>query len=223
MVGGFSLPVWGAGKSPSSGREAPFAALLLGSRRWAEAQLVGRCRRRRRSRLSAGGRRRPSVCLCCCCLFGVSACLCQRLVQHLVSLPEGITYRGFTNPSTQLGNNRFSCSAAGQEVTCTRSNGVNVTSLTSPALGFAVQVDVAAPTSPTVTATAALTNSNDVNPGRPDKSPPPRPGSPPPVRPPSTSLSNERSRRPRRCSRVVTRSIPRRAAGSTESAAVAPR
>ena len=87
-----------------------------------------------------------------------------------VSLPEGITYRGFTNPSTQLGNNRFSCSAAGQEVTCTRSNGVNVTSLTSPAPGFAVQVDVAAPTSPTVTATAALINSNDVNPGGPDKS-----------------------------------------------------
>ena len=87
-----------------------------------------------------------------------------------VTLPEGVTYRGFTNPTLQLGNNRFICSAAGQEVTCTRSNGVGVTSLTSPAPGFAIQVDVAAPTSPTVTATAALTNSNDVNPGGPDKS-----------------------------------------------------
>ena len=87
-----------------------------------------------------------------------------------VTLPEGVSYRGFTNPTIQQGNNRFICSAAAQEVTCTRSNGVGVTSLTTPASTFAIQVNVTAPTSPTVTATAALTNSNDVNPGGPDKS-----------------------------------------------------
>lgn len=87
-----------------------------------------------------------------------------------VTLPDGVTFNSFTNPITQLGNNRFVCTAAGQVVTCTRTNGVGVTSLTSPAPGFSIRVDVAAPTTPTVTATAVLENSNDVDPSGSDKS-----------------------------------------------------
>lgn len=87
-----------------------------------------------------------------------------------IDLPAGVSYRGVTNPITQIGNNRFNCSAAGQVVTCTRTNGIPVTGLLSPAPGFTLLVDVAPPTSPTVTATAAVVNSNDVDPTSPAKS-----------------------------------------------------
>lgn len=86
-----------------------------------------------------------------------------------VDLPNGVTYRGFTT-SGLTNANRFSCSAAGQQVTCTRPNGIPVTGLLSPAPTFEVLVDVAAPTAPTVTATAAVVNTNDVDPGGPAKS-----------------------------------------------------
>ena len=49
-------------------------------------------------------------------------------------------------------------------------NGIPVTSLLSPAPTFEVLVDVAAPTAPTVTATAAVVNTNDVDPTSPAKS-----------------------------------------------------
>lgn len=86
-----------------------------------------------------------------------------------VELPSGITYRGFTT-SGLTAPNRFTCSAAGQTVTCTRPNGVAVTSLLSPAPSFEVLVDVAAPSSPTVTATSTVLNTNDVDPTGPAKS-----------------------------------------------------
>ena len=86
-----------------------------------------------------------------------------------VDLPNGITYRGFTT-SGLTNAARFSCSAVGQQVTCTRPNGIPVTGLLSPAPTFEVLVDVAAPTSPTVTATATVVNTNDVDPGGPAKS-----------------------------------------------------
>lgn len=86
-----------------------------------------------------------------------------------VNLPAGITYRGFTT-SGLTNANRFTCSAAAQVVTCTRPNGIAVTGLLTPAPTFAVLVDVAAPTSPTVTATATVVNTNDVDPTGPAKS-----------------------------------------------------
>lgn len=86
-----------------------------------------------------------------------------------VDLPDGVTYRGFTT-SGLTNANRFTCSAAGQQVTCTRPNGIPVTSLLSPAPTFSVLVDVAAPLAPAVTATAAVVNTNDVDPGGPAKS-----------------------------------------------------
>lgn len=86
-----------------------------------------------------------------------------------VELPAGVTYRGFTTSGLTAAN-RFACSAAAQTVTCTRPNGIAVTGLLSPAPTFEVLVDVAAPTSPTVTATANVTNSNDVDPTGPAKS-----------------------------------------------------
>ena len=86
-----------------------------------------------------------------------------------VNLPAGVTYRGFTTSGLTAAN-RFTCSAAGQEVTCTRPNGISVTSLLSPAPSFEVLVDVAAPSAPTVTATAAVVNTNDVDPTSPAKS-----------------------------------------------------
>ena len=86
-----------------------------------------------------------------------------------VDLPAGVSYRGFTT-SGLTNAARFSCSAAGQQVTCTRPNGISVTGLLSPAPTFEVLVDVAAPTSPTVTANATVVNTNDVDPGGPGKS-----------------------------------------------------
>lgn len=86
-----------------------------------------------------------------------------------VNLPAGITYRGFTTSGLTAAN-RFTCAAAGQVVTCTRPNGVAVTSLLSPAPSFEVLVDVAAPTAPTVTATATVANTDDVDPTSPAKS-----------------------------------------------------
>ena len=85
-----------------------------------------------------------------------------------VELPAGVTYRGFTT-SGLTNANRFTCSAAGQQVTCTRPNGIPVTGLLSPAPTFEVLVDVATPATPTVTATATVVNTNDVDPGGPDK------------------------------------------------------
>lgn len=86
-----------------------------------------------------------------------------------VNLPAGITYRGFTTSGLTAAN-RFTCSAVAQVVTCTRPNGVSVTSLLSPAPSFEVLVDVAAPTAPSVTATAGVVNTNDVDPTGPAKS-----------------------------------------------------
>ena len=59
---------------------------------------------------------------------------------------------------------------AAQVVTCTRPNGIPVTGLLTPAPTFEVLVDVAAPSSPTVTATATVVNTNDVDPTGPAKS-----------------------------------------------------
>lgn len=86
-----------------------------------------------------------------------------------VDLPSGVTYRGFTT-SGLTNANRFTCSASGQQVTCTRPNGIPVTGLLSPAPTFEVLVDVAAPVAPTVTANATVVNTNDVDPGGPAKS-----------------------------------------------------
>jgi hypothetical protein len=86
-----------------------------------------------------------------------------------VNLPVGVTYRGFTTSGLTAAN-RFTCSAAAQVVTCTRPNGIAVTGLLTPAPTFEVLVDVAAPTSPTVTATATVVNTNDVDPTAPAKS-----------------------------------------------------
>lgn len=86
-----------------------------------------------------------------------------------VELPDGVTYRSFTTSGLTAAN-RFTCSAAGQSVTCTRPNGVPVTALLSPAPTFEILVDVAAPTSATVTAAASVSNSNDVDPTGPEKS-----------------------------------------------------
>ena len=86
-----------------------------------------------------------------------------------VNLPVGVTYRGFTTSGLTAAN-RFTCSAAAQVVTCTRPNGIAVTGLLTPAPTFEVLVDVAAPTSPTVTATASVVNTNDVDPSAPAKS-----------------------------------------------------
>jgi hypothetical protein len=84
-------------------------------------------------------------------------------------LPDGVTYRGFTT-SGLTNANRFTCAAAGQQVTCTRPNGIPVTGLLSPAPTFEILVDVAAPVSPSVTATATVVNTNDVDPSSPAKS-----------------------------------------------------
>ena len=86
-----------------------------------------------------------------------------------VELPAGISYAGFTT-SGLTNANRFSCSAVGQTVTCTRPNGISVTGLLTPAPTFEVLVDVAAPVAPTVTATATVVNTNDVDPTSPAKS-----------------------------------------------------
>jgi hypothetical protein len=84
-------------------------------------------------------------------------------------LPAGITYRGFTTSGFTTGT-RFTCSNAGNLVTCTRPSGIPVTSLLSPAPTFAVLVDVAAPPPTSVMATASVTNTNDVDPANPAKS-----------------------------------------------------
>lgn len=86
-----------------------------------------------------------------------------------VELPAGVTYRGFTT-SGLTSANRFTCAAVDQTVTCTRPNGIPVTALLSPAPTFEVLVDVGAPTGGSVTATASVTNSNDVDPTGPEKS-----------------------------------------------------
>jgi hypothetical protein len=86
-----------------------------------------------------------------------------------VDLPAGVTYRGFTTSGLTAAA-RFTCSAAAQVVTCTRPNGIPVTGLLTPAPTFAVLVDVAAPTTPTVTANATVVNTNDVDPTSPAKS-----------------------------------------------------
>lgn len=86
-----------------------------------------------------------------------------------VELPSGVTYSGFTT-SGLTNPNRFTCAAAGQIVTCTRPNGIPVSSLLLPDPSFEVLVDVAAPATPTVTATAAVVNTNDVDPTSPAKS-----------------------------------------------------
>lgn len=86
-----------------------------------------------------------------------------------LDLPAGVAFRGVGNPATSLGNNRWGCSTAGQVVTCTRSNGIPTTSLTSPASRFWVTVDVSTPSGP-VTGAATVANSNDVDPGGPAKS-----------------------------------------------------
>ena len=86
----------------------------------------------------------------------------------VLNLPAGVSYRGFTT-SGLTAPNRFSCSAAAQVVTCTRPNGVATTGLLTPAPSLSVLVDVAAPVTPSVTATATVTNANDVDPGSPAK------------------------------------------------------
>lgn len=90
-------------------------------------------------------------------------------------LPDGVTYRGvgndnISNPPLPSGN-QWSCSTAGQVVTCSRSNGIRQTSGLLSALPsrFWVTVDLATATGP-VTATASVFNSNDVNPGGTSKS-----------------------------------------------------
>lgn len=92
-----------------------------------------------------------------------------------LNLPAGVTYRGVGNdpvssPAFPPGN-QWSCSAEGQVVTCSRSNGIRQTSGLLSALPsrFWVTVDVATATGP-VTATASVFNSNDVNPGGASKS-----------------------------------------------------
>jgi len=87
-----------------------------------------------------------------------------------LNLPAGVTYRGVDNGVT-LPSQRWSCSATGQEVTCTRTPGILVTAglISAPPSRFSVLVDVATATGP-VTATASVFNSNDVDPGGASKS-----------------------------------------------------
>lgn len=84
-----------------------------------------------------------------------------------LELPAGITYRSFTT-SGLTNANRFTCSAVDQTVTCTRPNGINVTSLLNPAPSLTVRVDVGSVAQ--VSATASVANPNDVDPTGPAKS-----------------------------------------------------
>lgn len=92
-----------------------------------------------------------------------------------LNLPAGVTYRGvgndpISNPPIPSGR-QWSCSTAGQVVTCSRNTGISVTAGLISALPsrFWVTVDVATATGP-VTATASIVNSNDVDPGGASKS-----------------------------------------------------
>jgi hypothetical protein len=86
----------------------------------------------------------------------------------VLTLPPGVTYRSFNSPGLTAAA-RFSCSADVQIVTCTRTNGIPVTTLLTPAPSFTVQVDVAPGSGPEVSAEATVFAATDIDPESPAK------------------------------------------------------